>query len=167
MDKHWVRFTTNHDESAWDATPINLFDGINGALAASVATVFTGGVPLIYGSQEVGTKNNIPFFSNSTVNWQANPEMLESYQQLFQFYAGSEVARKGQNTIYEDSNILAIKKSLNDQEVVIIVNLRNTMITFPIPDELEGTTWTDIVSLEAIGLSGDLSLSPYQYHILE
>ena len=34
----WLRFTTNHDESAWDATPMSLFGGVQGALAASAAT---------------------------------------------------------------------------------------------------------------------------------
>lgn len=43
--KHWVRFTTNHDESAWDATPIQLFNGQQGALAASVSTVFLPACP--------------------------------------------------------------------------------------------------------------------------
>jgi len=60
--KHKLRFTTNHDESAWDETPMTLFNGKNGALAASVITIYLGGVPLIYGSQEVGVTETISFF---------------------------------------------------------------------------------------------------------
>ncbi len=49
--KEIVRFTANHDESAWDAAPITIFGGVEGAVGASVVTVFHDGVPLIYGSQ--------------------------------------------------------------------------------------------------------------------
>ena len=58
-----VRFTTNHDESAWDASPISLFNGKNGALAASVVNIFSGAVPLLYTGQEVGKTGTTPFFS--------------------------------------------------------------------------------------------------------
>ena len=58
--KHILRYTTNHDESAWNATPMVLFNGQDGALTASVAAVYMGGVPLIYGSQEVGFRK-FPF----------------------------------------------------------------------------------------------------------
>ena len=34
------RYTTNHDESAWDATPMILFNGKQGALAASAITSY-------------------------------------------------------------------------------------------------------------------------------
>ena len=52
IGKKKLRYTTNHDESAWDATPMTLFNGKQGALAASVITSYLNGVPLIYGSQE-------------------------------------------------------------------------------------------------------------------
>ncbi|MEL6135686.1 MAG: alpha-amylase family glycosyl hydrolase, partial [Bacteroidota bacterium] len=45
--KHQLRFTTNHDESAWDQTPARLFRNNEGALVAFVINLFTGGVPLI------------------------------------------------------------------------------------------------------------------------
>lgn len=164
--KHWIRFTTNHDESAWDATPISLFNGIDGALAASVVTIFTGGAPLIYGSQEVGTANNVPFFSNSTIEWDGNPEMLDSYQKMLQFYSGSQVARTGQNTVYEHVDVVCFNKSLSGDEIVIIVNVRNEPINYPVPSGLENTSWTDIMTGETITLSGQLSLEPYEYYIL-
>jgi len=40
--KHRLRFTTNHDESAWDSTPMVLFNGKEGALAASVILYRSG-----------------------------------------------------------------------------------------------------------------------------
>ena len=165
--RHWVRFTTNHDESAWDATPVSLFNGIDGALAASVVTIFTGGVPLIYGSQEVGTANTVPFFTNSIINWNGNPEMLSAYKTMLQFFSGSEPARNGQNTVYPHNDIACFKKSLNNEEVLIMANLRNATITFTIPASLENTVWTDIMTQNNITMDGQIIFEPYQFYILD
>lgn len=166
-DKHWVRFTTNHDESAWDATPVVLFNGVNGALAASAVTIFTGGVPLIYGSQEVGTSSNVPFFTNSTINWNNNPAMLDKYRKMLNFYSGSTAAKYGQNTVYQHNDIACFKKSFNDEEIVILVNARNNSINFTIPNELENIDWVDVITLNSITLSGQTLLAPYQFYILK
>ena len=165
--KHWIRFTTNHDESAWDATPIQLFDGVEGALAASVVTIFTGGVPLIYGSQEVGRASKVPFFSNTTINWDSNPEMLAAYQKMLQFYANTPVARVGENTVYQDNDVACFKKAYNNEEIVIIANLRNTTLNFSIPATLENTTWNDVMTQTSLSLSGEIALEPYQFYVLE
>ena len=166
-DKHWIRFTTNHDESAWDATPIALFNGIEGALAASVMSIFTGGVPLIYGSQEVGTQHNIPFFSNSSIDWSQNLEMLANYQKILQFYASHPVARTGQNTLYPHQDVACFKKSDGNGEIVIIANLRNTNVDFNLPTALQNTDWTDVILQENTSLATLISLAPYQFYILE
>ncbi|MGM0581923.1 MAG: alpha-amylase family glycosyl hydrolase [Bacteroidota bacterium] len=166
-DKSWVRFTTNHDESAWDATPISLFNGTEGALAASVATIFTGGVPLIYSSQEVGTTNTVPFFTNSTINWDNNPEMLRVYQEILQFYANSAVARKGENTVFPHNDVLCFKKSLNNEDIFVIVNLTNNSVNFTLPTEIAGFEGTSLFSGGTFTLGELLILSPYQFYILQ
>ncbi len=71
-----LRYTTNHDESAWEATPVSLFGGTKGATSASVVTIFTSAVPMIYGSQEVGRSATLPFFTQEPINWAQNQDML-------------------------------------------------------------------------------------------
>jgi glycosidase len=166
-NKHWVRFTTNHDESAWDATPMTLFNGKDGALAASAITIFNGGIPLIYGSQEVGTVNTIPFFTNSAINWDLNPSMLESYRTMLNFYANSDTSKQRIKTIYADDDVVCFKKVLDNEEVLIISNVRNYAVTFNIPSLLQGTFWNDIISSNTITLNNQLILSPYEYYILK
>ncbi len=165
--KNWLHFTTNHDMSAWDGSPLSFFDGIDGALAASAVTIFTGGVPLIYGSQEVGTANTVPFFSNSTINWNSNPDMLEAYKKMFQFYSESNAARNGDNTYYPDNDIACFKKSYNNDDVVIIINMRNTAINYTVPTEINNKSWIDVMTQSNITLSGQLSLDPYEFYILK
>mgnify|MGYP002624762726 CR=1 FL=1 len=165
--KHWIRFTTNHDESAWDATPVVLFNGIDGALAASVVTIFTGGVPLIYAGQEVGTADNVPFFSNSNTDWDGNPNMKMAYQDILQFYSDSEVAKKGINGVFPHNDVACFKKMLNNEEILIIANLRNNPLEFDVPIGLQNSTWTNIRNHENITLGDEMTLDPYAYLILD
>ena len=70
-----LRFTTNHDETAWDAPPPVLFGGLDGARAASVLMTTIRGVPLLYNGQEVGVDEPLPLFEKQPISWDQNPEL--------------------------------------------------------------------------------------------
>ena len=165
--KHKIRFTTNHDESAWDATPMVIFNGEKGALAASVAAIFLGGVPLIYGSQEVGIEENIPFFSNQPINWSLHPEMLQEYKDLFKVYNDIDAFRKGTLATYSTYDVLAFTRSAETGEALVINNLRNNSITFDVPAKLENTEWKNAFDNSQITLPATIALEAYQYIILK
>jgi len=164
--KKKLRYTTNHDESAWDATPMTLFNGKQGALAASVITSYLNGVPLIYGSQEVGTVNTVPFFTKQPINWLLNPDMLNSYKKIFTFYNFSNALRNGTLETFPNSNVVSFKKTLVNEQVLVLVNTRNSNITYNIPTTLQSTTWTNAFDNSSITLSTSISLSAYQYLVL-
>lgn len=164
--KHWIRFTTNHDESAWDATPVQLFGGIEGALAASAITIFTGGSPLIYGSQEVGVAQPIPFFSNSTFDWNAQPEMLEAYRTMLNYYTASPAARTGETAWFGDGDIYCLRKMKEEDSVLLMVNTRSASRNFAIPAGLRGT-WQEVENASPLTLSSSIELGPYQVLILD
>lgn len=86
------------------------FYGKEGALTASVLAIYMGGVPLLYTGQEVGRRQNVPFFSNSSINWNENPDMLQEYQALLQFYNQSEAAKKRSAAIFPDADVICFKK---------------------------------------------------------
>ncbi len=163
--KHILRYTTNHDESAWNATPIDLFNGKEGSLAALVAAVYMGGAPLIYGSQEVGSSETIPFFSNTSIDWDANPDMLQTYKDIMKFYTGSDASRKGTITNYNDSDVICFKKTLDTNEVLILINVRNSNLDFDIPADLQSTNWTDAISNDEVALAEKLAMGPYEFFI--
>jgi hypothetical protein len=81
--KHILRWITNHDDGAWDDSPINIFKGQKGALAAFTLTSLMRGVPLIYNGQNWLCRK-IPFFSNNTtkIDWSMNPTILAEYKSL-------------------------------------------------------------------------------------
>ncbi len=160
-----VRFTTNHDESAWDASPMTLFNGKNGALAASVINIFSGGVPLLYTGQEVGKTGTTPFFNNSTINWTANADMLASYQKLYTIYNQNSAARGNNISSYQLSNdLICWKKTNGASSMLILVNVRNSTINITLPPALTGN-FTNLVSGENENITTSMSLPAYAYRI--
>jgi glycosidase len=64
-----MRFTTNHDETAWDAPPVAIFKGSAGARAAFVAVALLPGRPLLYNGQEVESPQKLGLFEPGPVAW--------------------------------------------------------------------------------------------------
>jgi glycosidase len=64
-----MRFTTNHDETAWDNPPVTIFGGSAGARAAFVAMALLPGRPLLYNGQEVESPQKLPLFERDPVRW--------------------------------------------------------------------------------------------------
>lgn len=167
VGKHKLRFSTNHDESAWDATPMVIFNGKKGALAASVITIYLGGVPLMYDGQEVGVTENIPFFSNSPIDWALNPDMLDEYKKTLSFYASSDVVKKGELVTHTHPSVAVYTRTTGTDQVLVIVNTRDENITYTMSDELVGKNWTDAISGTAFTTDTELDLTSYEYRILK
>jgi glycosidase len=162
-----VRFTTNHDQSAWEASPMTLFNGKNGAIAASVANLFSGGTPLLYTGQEVGKTGTTPFFSNSSINWSANADMLAAYQKIYEVYKNYPAARVNNYSIYQLSNdLICWKKTSGNQSLLVLINVRNTTINVNLPPALNGT-FLNLISNQNEAVSNALSLTPYAYRIYQ
>lgn len=165
--KQKLRFITNHDESAWDATPVTLFGGQAGSLSAFAIATYLSGVPLIYGSQEIGVTNTVPFFSRTNLNWSLNPTTFASYQKIMAAYAASPALRIGELEPINDSDILAFVKTQGEEEVMVLVNVRNGQQTITMPASYQSTSWTNAWDDTAFNLGTDQVLDPYQFLILK
>jgi glycosidase len=64
-----MRFTTNHDETAWDNPPVTIFGGSAGARAAFVAMALLPGRPLLYNGQEVESPQKLGLFEREPITW--------------------------------------------------------------------------------------------------
>lgn len=165
--KRKLRFTSNHDESAWDATPVTLFNGKAGALAAQVITSYLNGVPLIYNSQEVGRINTVPFFSNSPIDWTQNYDMKLAYKNIFTFYNSSNALRKGTLAGFANNDIVCFTKTYNTEEVLVMVNTRNSAINYTLPAALQGTVWSNAFDNTPVNLLSNHSFAAYEYIVLK
>jgi glycosidase len=161
-----LRYITNHDDASSDGSTITEYGGKQGALAAFVTAAYMDGVPLIYGSQEVGYPNTINFFNNVAVDYTANPDMVAAYKKIIAFRTAHEAIKVGALTAYTDANIVAFEKKSGTDDVVVLVNTRNNTINYTVPAAIQGA-WTDGFAGTSLSLSTQLSLAPYQYIILK
>ncbi|HUM47258.1 MAG TPA: alpha-amylase family glycosyl hydrolase [Chitinophagales bacterium] len=162
-----VRFTTNHDVNSSDATPLALFGGEDGSLAAFAVIACMKSIPMIYSGQEVGMTQQIFFpFTATNINWSANTQITQSYKEILAFRNAHEAVRKGTLVTYSTNDVCAFTKELGSKKVLVIINLRNTTVNFTIPAALANTSWTD-VNGSNITLSGSTALQPYSYSLLK
>lgn len=128
-----LRFTTNHDETAWDQPPVVLFGGVAGARAAHVATALLPGRPMVYNGQEVESPLKLRLFEKDTIDWAA-PGLAASrafYRRVNEL-AGSHVAfRTGAFAEVGTSAPDAVIAYRRDA-VVVLVNVRAREVRFTV-----------------------------------
>lgn len=160
-----LRYITNHDIYAWDETVLEIF-GLEGSVAAFVITAYLEGVPLIYTGQEIGHPSNISFFNSDPLDWSLNPEIYQAYKTVMQTRAELPPVLGGELETYFDANVAAFKRVSGSQEVLVLVNVRDSNQTYSFPEALNGTSWKNELTQETITLEGEITLAPYQYMIL-
>ncbi len=64
-----MRFTTNHDKTAWDDPPTTIFGRGAGTRAAFVAVALLPGRPLLYNGQEVESPQKLGLFEGEAIAW--------------------------------------------------------------------------------------------------
>ena len=165
--KFKMRFTTNHDEST-KATPVQLYGGAKASMAAFVATTMLHGGMMIYGSQEVGYPEPINFFHYVPVNWNANPAMRDEYKKLISIYNEHPALRSSGKVIPyddDDNNILCVDRVLNNDNVLVLVNVRDTPHNINLPGMWANRTAYDLMREEVVALGNRITLQPYQYYL--
>jgi len=165
-----VRWITNHDQNAWDDVPQHFFgDSNDGAMSAFVLATYMGGVPLVYTGQEVAHPQKLGFFEGMTekIDWSINPEVLAEYKQVLNHYNQSVVAKVAEMNNFSSDEVVAFKKSMDNQEVLVVVNVNNREVLYSIPQELEDSAWINVKAGNNVKLSASIQLAPYEYLLLE
>lgn len=162
-----LRYITNHDNASSDGSTITEYKGKQGALAAFVLAAYMGGVPLVYSSQEVGYPNAINFFNNVPVDYSANPDMVAEYKKIIAFRQAHEAVKTGALTAYNDNDIAAFEKKTGADDVLVLVNTKNSSINYTVPAALQGTTWTNGLTKINTTFNTQVTLQPYQYLVLK
>ena len=161
--KEKVRFTTNHDQCAWDGTAIDIYGGMDASLAAFAATLFYPGVPLIYTGQEIGWNIQIPFFTNSVVNWNYGTSTLEKYKKLMNAYTNNHEFKSGELNDYSSSDIICINREIVGNSAWCLVSSKNTISSFSLPLELQNFSGTNLLDGSSFVVNGNtISLAPFE-----
>jgi glycosidase len=163
-----VRYITNHDVNGSDGTPLSLFGGKNGSLAAFTVVAYMKSVPMIYDGQEVGMTTPITFpFTSVKIDWTTGQDVTAAYKKIIAFRNSSKAIRQGDLTSYSNSDVCAFVKTKDTEKVLVIVNLRNSAVTYTLPAPVANTTWTDALNGGTIVLTNQLILRPYEYMVMK
>ncbi|WP_428329881.1 alpha-amylase family glycosyl hydrolase [Mucilaginibacter sp.] len=162
-----LRYTTNHDDASSDGSTLKVYNSKQGALAAFVLAAYMDGVPLIYDSQEVGYPGSISIFTNVPVDYTANPDLVAGYKQIIAFRAAHEAIKTGTLTAYNNADVIAFEKKSGTDDVLILVNARNSVVNFSIPAGLQNSTWTNGFTNASVSLNTQYTFQPYTYLVLK
>lgn len=162
-----IRYITNHDVNGSDGTPLELFGGTKGSMAAFVVVAYMKSIPMIYNGQEVGTPYRLTFpFTSTKVKWGINPEITAEYKKIIAFRNYSEAIRRGELTSFSSDDVCAFIKTQGNEKVAVLVNLRNNSVDFTLNPELANSSWTDAINGGNVKLSEQITLKPYEYLIM-
>ena len=162
-----LRFITNHDEAAGHS-PVEEYGGVRGSMAAFVETIFLRGGALLYGSQEVAYPERLNFFHWKPINWMSNPEVYNEYKTLLTLYNKYGALKWGQLVAYPADDVMLFEKRYENQNFLIVVNVRNREVSAYIPKEWQEKEVTDMMHDKDKQLpSTEITLQPYEYFILK
>lgn len=163
-----IRYTSNHDVNGSDGTPLELFGGKKGSMAAFVVVAYMKSTPMIYGGQEVGTPQRLTFpFTSTKIDWSLNPDLTAEYKRIIAFRNSSEPVRRGELQSYSTDDIVAFTKTLGGKKVLVLSNLRNKPITYTIPSALANRSWKDAFNGSKTTLKSEITLEPYSYSVYQ
>jgi len=161
-----LRFTTNHDETAWDAPAVKRFLGPAGARAAFVAMALLPGRPLLYNGQEVESPQQLGIFEREPVAWE-RPDADAArrfYHDVLELARNNPAIIGGALAAVETSapaDVIAYRRD----GVLVLVNARSREARFTVTGfDLKGARRL----LADPALSGDtLTLPPYGAVVLQ
>jgi len=164
-----VRYLTNHDVNSSDGTPLDLFGGKKGSMAAFVIVAYMQGIPMIYNGQEIGTPFRLAFpFTNSHIDWSLNnQDVTAEYKKIIAFRNKNEAVRRGVLTSYSSDDVCAFTKIEGSKKVLVLSNLRDKPVTYTIPSALENSSWKDAFNGLRTKLGSTIHLDPYSYMVLK
>ncbi|MFV5694270.1 alpha-amylase family glycosyl hydrolase [Flavobacterium sp. LB3P122] len=163
-----VRYTTNHDVNLSDGTPLELFGGKKGSIAAFVVAAYMNSVPMIYNGQEVGYNKRIGYFTRTPIDWStADLDMLAEYKKIIAFRNSSSALKKGTYKGYSSDAVSAFTMETSTEKVFVLSNLTSATVNYTIPVLLSKLTWKDGFTSAAITATTQISLLPFQYKVLK
>ncbi|WP_035669153.1 alpha-amylase family glycosyl hydrolase [Flavobacterium sp. 83] len=163
-----VRYTTNHDVNLSDGTPLELFGGKKGSIAAFVVASYMNSVPMIYNGQEVGYNKRLDYFNRTPIDWStADLDMLAEYKKIIAFRNSSNALKKGTYKGYSSDAVSAFTMETATEKVFVLSNLTSATVNYTIPVSLSKMTWKDGFTGAAISATTQISLLPFQYKVLK
>lgn len=160
--KERMRFSTNHDKTMNESSPVTMYKGERGAMAAFVISTYMGGVPMIYSSQETGYTQNLSFFRFTSIDWNANASYTDEYQKVMDAYHKTASVRGGDVTLYSTGDIVSI---YYPGGLFVAINAKGESVQAKAPMERAGDKVVNMMTGASETIPSALSLDAYEYKI--
>lgn len=163
-------FTTSHDENSWNGTVFERYGNGHKAFATLAFTI--AGMPMVYSGQEAGMDYALPFFEKDSIKW-GDIELNDFYSKLLNLNRDNQALWNGEYggeltrlKTDADEAVYAFSRKRDNNEVVVICNLKNTAVKTKFESVPSGDfkSLFDQESLELMGKNG-LELAPYGFHV--
>lgn len=165
IGKERLRYITTHDETATKA-PGTVYRTAQGELSAMCLTVFMGGVPMIYSSQELGYMNKINFFEYNIMDFASESTTRDALARLMQVYHQTVDLRNGtMRTGSLNATVPYVEYSKDDKVLLVICNTLPSENTVKYPMKHQGMQVTDLVTEKTETLEKTTTLAPYEYRV--
>ena len=161
-----LRFTTNHDETAWDSPPVTLFNGPAGARAAFAAMTLLPGVPLLYNGQEVESPQKLGLFVKEAVEWERpGADDARAYYRRILELARTHAAFRGNDLAAVATDRPADVVAYARGRVIVLVNTRDRALDVTLTDRTVNGA-RELLSGRALP-AGSIALPAYGVAVLE
>lgn len=162
-----MRYVTTHDETS-QVAPATVFRNAQGELSAFCLTIFMGGVPMIYSSQELGHMNTINFFHYNLLDFAGENTTRDALCDLMSVYHTTATLRGGkQSTGTLNSNVPYLEYVAGDTTLLVICNTSNSEQQVKLSMKHQGKVGTDLLSKQPCTLGSVTTLSEYEYRIYQ
>ncbi|UII21215.1 alpha-amylase family glycosyl hydrolase [Fulvivirga ligni] len=162
-----LRYSTNHDVYGHDGTLNQFYKNDAGSLAAFATCLYMKGIPLIYTGQEINFPNLISFFDYNYLPWDSNPGLIQSYQELLSIRKDHEVFIDGDLISYPDNNALVYVRENDAEKILVMINVRNATTSYTLPEALQNTSWSNLMSGDGTTLNDAVTLNPFEIQLLK
>ena len=173
--KERMRYVTNHDVSSGEDKDADVslktrYHTPEGELSAFCLTIFMGGVPMFYSSQELGTVERIDFFQYNLMDFPKDKSQMSSYQtkmtNLLKVYLDTKHLRGAtQITGTLNRKVPYIDYADEKESMIVICNSSDKAQEVKLPMAHQGHTVTDLLTGETLTLGTTTTLAPYEYRI--
>lgn len=160
-----MRYIINHD-TASEQSPLALYGGERGAMAAFVMATMLEGCPLIYSSQEIGYSKSLSFFNNNVMKWDSNKSYTDEYIKVMKAYNSTRDVRVSDPVLANTGNVAKMTYTNSiGESLVVMVNTKNEKATVKVPLAVAGKEVTDLMTGETVVAATAIDMEPYQYFI--
>ena len=118
-----LRFSSNHDENAWDSPDVLKF-GRDGAMLSAALVNTLPGVPLLYNGQEADNAKKLPLFEKDSIDWTRGADFRKLYTALFAMRKDHPAltGKMIRLSTSDDRHVYAFARVSGPDRVIVVLN---------------------------------------------